>query len=112
MQTIEKLTNELDKLIVQTWQEYLDLHKELDTHRGKPIDDTNLPEVNRLLKDIQEKFAELYPAYHFIATRHEHVVNATNGYNEFIEALKKGGATQNESTSKIIVPGGDGKVSS
>lgn len=102
MKTIETLTHELDTLIVQTWQEYLDLHKELDTHRGKPIDDTNLPEVNRLLKDIQEKFAELYPAYHFIATRHQHVSNATNGYNEFIEALKKGGATQSDPEESTI----------
>ena len=102
MQLIEKLVKELDTEINRAWSEYLDLHTQLDTHRGKPIDDTNLPEVNKLLKDIQEKFAELYPAYHFIAMRHEYVSNATNYYNEFIETLKKSGAQQDESTEPSI----------
>jgi hypothetical protein len=102
MEYIEKLTNELDTAITQTWSDYLDLHKELDAHRGKPIDDTNLDEVNRILKTIQEKFAQLYPAYHFIATRHQHVSNAVTQYNEFIEILKKSGAKQDESTPTIV----------
>lgn len=96
METIEKLTNDLDAAITQAWSDYIDLHKELDTHRGKPIDDTNLEVVNNLLKTIQEKFAQLYPAYHFIATRHQHVSNAVTQYNEFIETLKKSGAKQDE----------------
>ncbi len=97
MQLIEKLTNELDVEINRIWQEYIDLHTELDTHRGKPIDDTNLDEINRILKAIQEKFALLHPAYNFIATRHQYASNAVNGYNEFIETLKQSGAKQDES---------------
>jgi hypothetical protein len=93
---IEKLTNELDVEINRLWSEYIDLHKELDTHRGKPITDTNLDEVNVILKAIQEKFAILYPAYHFIATRHQYVSNAVTEYNEFIETIKKSGAKQDE----------------
>lgn len=94
---IEKLTNELDTEITRVWGEYVDLHSELDKHRNKPIDDSNLDEVNRLLKGIQEKFAELWPAYHFVTTRYQYVSNAVTGYNEFIEGLKKGGAKQDES---------------
>jgi hypothetical protein len=59
--------------------------------------------VNRLLKDIQEKFGQLYPAYHFIATRHQYVSNAVTQYNEFIETLKKSGAKQDEPTPTIII---------
>lgn len=96
MELIQKLTNELDVEINRIWTEYTDLHTELNGHRGKLINDTNLDEVNRILKDIQEKFALLYPAYHFIATRHQYVSNAVTSYNEFIETIKKSGATQEE----------------
>lgn len=101
---IEKLTNELDVEINRIWNEYIELHAELDKHRGKKIDDTNLDEVNRLLKEIQEKFTCLYPAYHFIATRHQYVSNAVTSYNEFIETIKKSGAVQDE-PEKIIING-------
>jgi hypothetical protein len=106
MELIEKLTNELDVEINRIWGEYIDLHTELDTHRGKPINDTNLDEVNRVLKAIQEKFALLYPAYHFIAARHQYVSNAVTAYNEFIETIKKSGAKQDESnTPPTIIAG-------
>jgi len=105
MELIEKLTNELDVEINRVWGEYVDLHAELDSHRGKPINDTNLDDVNRILKDIQEKFAQLHPAYHFIATRHQYVSNAVTAYNEFIETLKKSGASQEDSGPSKIIAG-------
>lgn len=111
MNLIEQLTNDLDMAINQAWDEYIKLHEELDTHRGKPLSDTNLPEVNRILGDIQEKFAQLYPAYNFIATRHQYVTNAVTGYEDFIETLKKAGAIQQQPAPTIIVPDSDGKVS-
>jgi len=111
MNLIEKLTNELDVEINRVWEEYIGLHNELDSHRGKPISDTNLPEVSRILGEIQETFAILYPAYNFIATRHQYVTNAVTGYNDFIETLKKGGATEHKTEPTIIIPGGDGRVS-
>lgn len=99
MDLITKLTNELDTEINRVYTEYTELHNQLDSHRGKPLNETNLDEVNRLLKEIQEKFASLYPAYHFIAARHQYVTNAVNSYNEFIEVLKKAGATQDQEVS-------------
>lgn len=102
MELIQKLTNELDVEITRIWEEYVQLHKSLDTYRGKPIVDTNLEDVNGLLKQIQEKFAQLYPAYHFIATRHQHVSNAVTEYNEFIETLKKSGAKQDEPENVVV----------
>ena len=99
---IQKLSNELDAEINRMWQEYLALHGELDTHRDKPIDETNLEAVNNILKAIQEKFTELYPAYNFIVTRHQYASNAITSYNEFIESIKKAGAKTDEQTSPII----------
>ena len=105
MELIEKLTNELDAEINRVWSEYVDLHAELDKHRGKPINDTNLDEVNRLLKEIQERFALLWPAYNFVATRHQYVSNAVTYYNEFIETIKKSGAKQEEPITPEIIAG-------
>lgn len=97
MELITKLTNELDTEIARVWSEYINLHEELNKHRGKPIDESNMEEVNRLLKAIQETFNGLYPAFHFITARHEYASNAVNGFNEFIDMLKKSGAHQDES---------------
>ena len=101
MELIQKLTNELDVEIGRVWEEYLLLHSELDKHRGKQIEDTNVGEVNRILKDIQEKFSALYPAYNFIATRYQYATNAVNSYNDFIETLKKAGAKTEDITPEI-----------
>lgn len=98
MEKIQKLTNELDLEMNRVYDEYVSLHKELDLHRGKPIGDTNLAEVNRLLKEIQDRFASLYPAYHFITARHQYATNAMNSFQDFIEVLKKAGAHQDENT--------------
>lgn len=99
MELIAKLTNELDAEISRVWSDYIDLFKELDIHRVKPIDETNLEEVNRILKEIQDTFAAMHPAFHFIAVRHQSVENAVVSYNDFIETLKKSGAMQDEPTS-------------
>lgn len=99
MELIEKLINELDVEINNAWQMYVDAHTELNTFSEKnigtgPIGD-HRDEVNRLLQNIYDKFNILWPAYHFIATRHESMTNAVTGFNDFIERLKKGGAQQN-----------------
>lgn len=96
MTNLQQLTNELDQVLASTHEEYVELHNRLDAHRGKPIEETNLAEVNQLLKDIQEKFADMYNTYNFITHRHEHAINAINTYNEFIDVLKKAGATKQE----------------
>lgn len=93
---LQKLANEFDGEMNRVYTEYTELHRELDKHRGKPLSDTNLPEVNRLLKDIQDKFVEVYPAFYFITTRYQQASNAINSYNEFIETIKKAGARQDE----------------
>lgn len=93
---LQKLANEFDGEMNRVYTEYTELHRELDKHRGKPLSDTNLPEVNKLLKDIQEKFVAVYPAFYFITTRYQQASNAINSYNEFIETIKKAGARQDE----------------
>jgi hypothetical protein len=92
MTKIEELVGALNEEVTQAWGEYVDLHNELDAFRNKEFDEADKDKVNFLLESIQEKFGELCPAYNFIAQRHQSVVNAVNGYNEFIEIIKKAGA--------------------
>lgn len=103
---LKRLVSELDEEMNRVYTEYTELHKELDRHRGKVIDETNGPVINQLIQSIQDKFAELYPAYHFIAHRHQYVVNATNSFTEFLEQLKKAGAHEirkEKDERKIII---------
>ena len=95
---IQSLVTKLDTEINKTYDLYLKLHAELDLYRGKPIGDTNLNEVNRILKEIQLQFAELYPAYHFITFRNEYAINTTKSYNDFIDTIKRAGAHRNETS--------------
>jgi hypothetical protein len=92
MSTIEKLTFELDTEMNRVYAEYIKLHEELNSHRGKIIEGPeHEDEVNRILKGIQQSFNELYVAYHFITYRHQYAVTAVNEYTNFIESLKKAG---------------------
>ena len=90
--SIKKLVDKLDKQLTEDWGIYIDLHNELNKHRGKPIEDTDLPEVNRLLNEIQERFIDLNHAFHFVNYRHQMAINAIHGYTDFIDTIKKAGA--------------------
>lgn len=86
---IQQHINDLDNEMNELYTKYVQCHRDLDQHRGKPVDETNLEEVNRILKEMQEVFVELYPALQFIATRHEFAVNATNDFQSFFDGLRK-----------------------
>jgi uncharacterized lipoprotein YehR (DUF1307 family) len=109
--SLEKMVTELDLKINRVYGEYCTLHEELNKHRGKQIGETNLDEVNRLLKEIQLKFTELYPAYYFITYRHEYATNVINSYNDFIKLLEKSGAKRDDEPRIIDTSIGDGVVS-
>lgn len=87
--TIEQIARELDQAMSAKYEAYILLHRELEPHRGQPVGDTNLVEVNRILKDMQETFFALYPALQFISSRYEFATNVTNEYTAFFEGLKK-----------------------
>jgi len=79
---------------VTKWQEYRDLQTDLQKYAGKEIG-SQVNEVNALLNKIQDNFASMYPAMEFVIHNYKLCVTAVNDYNDFIEDLKKEGATQN-----------------
>lgn len=88
---------ELEQHLNEAFDHYMKLHEELNPYRGRSLELDEIPVVNKILEDIQQKFSrDLYPIYHFIALHHQSAVNATNEFSNFIDSLKKSGATQNK----------------
>lgn len=86
MQTLETKLNE-------RYEEYLSWHRELVPFTERELKPEELEQVNMILKNIQDTFAEIYPVYHWITFRNEYATNAMNSYNDFIERLKQNGAS-------------------
>lgn len=95
MKTIREFTNELDTELTKNQEEYVKLHQEFDLYRGKPVDE-KVDEINALLKKIQEKFQEIYPALYFVASRYEYACNLTKAHGEFIDSIVKAGGSFTE----------------
>lgn len=89
MSTLKQMIEQLDQALNEKHAHYIELHKELDKHRGKELDETNMPEVQKILGNIQDTFADIYNVFHFIMYRHQLAQNSTREYNEFIDELKK-----------------------
>jgi hypothetical protein len=94
---------ELDQLLNAAHDKYLNLRKELAQYEGRPLADDAI-KVNEILTDIQNLYAnELYPIHYFITLRNQFALNAVNEYGDFIEMLKRNGATNNEE-AKLVDP--------
>lgn len=89
MSTLELLIKQLDEERSRLSKEYFDLHGELDKHRGKILEDTDMKEVARLVEAIQDKFMELHPLFAFIGYQHQVAITMSNGFEHFLEDLKK-----------------------
>ena len=71
---------------------YNKLQEELNKYRGKEITDDILPDVNRILHEIQDTYTQIYPAIDFILKNHKNFHDSLFNYNKFIEMLKEQGA--------------------
>ena len=89
---IKKVDTELTKLN----DEYVALHADLDKHRGKPLEDTDLDEVNKLIRKIEDKYEEIYQICWFIANRYEYSCNISKSHEMFISQLIQTGAQEVE----------------
>jgi len=90
MSTIKEMANEIDLKLTELNEQYMALHAEFDTFRGKPAGD-DAEKINEVLHKIQTKFQELYPALYFIASRYQYACNITQSHEEFIQQILKAG---------------------
>lgn len=88
-----KAQMDIEEELNKAWSEYVELHKKLDTYKGREIGD-DFQNVNNLLSAIQEKFIEMYPTLAFITNRSKMAKDALSGYEEFKALLITAGATE------------------
>lgn len=91
---IKQLIKDLDIEICQINEKYMKLHEELRVYGGKVPTQEEIDDINRILEAIHETYVEMYDALYFITHRQQFCINVLNGYNEFVENLKKSGATE------------------
>ena len=91
--TITDLSVELDKRLVEKWNDYLALDAQLEPYRNQVIGN-NIETINKITLEMQTVFNDLYPAIYFIGHRYQFGVNITNTYTAFIENLEKSGFTE------------------
>lgn len=101
---IKHRTATLQKNMLDAFEIYQAARKELTPYEGKLVDDVGLEKVNGMLKDIQDKFKEVYPILNFIQVYYQFSTNVINGYADFIEGLKKEGSKEEgrETQVKIV----------
>jgi len=92
--TLKEKFIDLEQDFIMQWAEYIKLSNELDLFRGKPITENNTNDINRLVRQIQESFIEMYPIFVFIAERQAFCNKAVADYHQFIDDIKKAGATE------------------
>lgn len=90
------MIHNLDKELTKLTAEYHDLHTKLDKHRGHPLEETDLEEVNKIIRKIQDKYAEIYPVAYWISQRYEYAVNISKSHEMFISQLIQNGATERQ----------------
>lgn len=93
--SVKKKFIAFEKAFITQWGEYIKLQDELNLYRGKELGEET-EKVNELLLNIQRTFLDMYPAMQFVMERHPLFIKAINGYNKFIDDLKKAGATEEE----------------
>ncbi len=90
--SLEKMIKDLDNELIKEWQNYNDLHKELNQFKGKQLDKENeVPLVNELLKKIQLKFKDLSHVFYFVTSRHQQAIIAGHEFQSFINDIKASG---------------------
>lgn len=102
MNKIEQMVRDLDAAVTELYESYVKSHEDLKPYTETTLTDETAGKANVILKDIQDKFGELYHAYYWILHRSEYASNAVNSYNAFIENLKANGAKLTSPEGSII----------
>lgn len=90
--SVVQLIKELDEVLTEKNDTYMQYHNAFDTYRGKALSDHDTIEVNNLIRQIQDVFAQLNIACNFIAHRYEWSNNINQTHAYFIKELIDVGA--------------------
>lgn len=74
------------------WTQYVQLHRDLDEYRGQAITPKNVDDINKIVSDMQDEFAELWMSFQFVKERYAHVTSALDEHKKFMDMMKETGA--------------------
>jgi hypothetical protein len=83
-----------EKELYKAWDDYNLKLKELDTYRGVVIDDKNIAHINKILDEIQESMAVLWPSFDWVQQRAHKINQTVVAYNAFINDIVSAGAKE------------------
>lgn len=87
--TIKELIDQLDIQVRQTFDEYNDLHRQLHQYGYKDLSDEDHAKAVYLIGLIDDKYAEIHPAFSYVGQRYEHVAKVVHSHLDWVERLKK-----------------------
>lgn len=102
---MQEIVNESGFLLEQIYDEYVKFHDELNAYRGRAIEESEVPELNRILNGIQDTFMEMHPALNHIVQRNEFAQNCIKDYTNFIDSLRAQGMVKDKEDDSLIVAG-------
>ena len=76
----------------KAWNEYVRLHKELDTFRGLEINEHNVGTINAVITKLQDQWSVMYGACHYMAHRGKDCNTAMAEHQKFMAMIKETGA--------------------
>lgn len=91
--SLAKAYKSFDVEFAKTWNKYVELHKALDKFRGIEITDKNVSVINKIVGELQDTYAQLYPSINWVLERHKLCMEASVEYKKFMDDIKASGAT-------------------
>jgi len=90
--TIRQTIDQLDYKVNEAAADYKDLMDQLDTFRGRPLEEKDQQQIRKLVNDIQNVYQEINEVVHFVSYRSEWAANISEVHAEFIKMLIDMGA--------------------
>jgi uncharacterized protein YoxC len=87
--TIKELIDQLDTQVREVFDEYNDLHRQLHQYGNRVLNDEDYKKGLHLMELIQDKYAEIHPAFNYVGIRYEQVAKAVHTHTDWIEKLKQ-----------------------
>lgn len=87
--TIKEIVSNLEEEMGKAYGEYIHIRQSLNDYAGMTFSESSpeYPIAVQMVERAQELYLRLWPAYNFIHTNHQPMLNKVETHNRFIEAL-------------------------
>ncbi len=92
--TLLSVQTELEKLLEEKFSEYFHVTEQFNDYTNRELTEEEAKKADELLILIQKTFKDMYPTLAFISQRFNQAQNAMTGYKDFIDQMRRLGATE------------------